>query len=159
MPIRLVLCKIVEHVVPAGTIYVDPETGEEEVLEESRHKGPVFDHTVITAPKVQRWRAIVAGDTVGIFEVESSSLAALDQVPGVFYIFDEDEPMTFRNFLTELQPSPRARGWNTGKWNQVQNLMNRKGVDTTGLTIDTPVNEILQRVREAISAGVLDPEA
>ena len=68
--------------------------------------------------------------------------------PDVFAFFENDEEVVWdERWQGASLVSPNSRGWNPGKFNRAMNFLETTlGVDTTGLTRDSTIAEILQRV-------------
>ncbi len=81
--------------------------------------------------------------------VRAGSFAALDADAELDNALDLD----YDDAQPFLDNTPNTLGWNAAKMKRVRDRMTARGVDTTGLTMDTPLWQILARIGQAIQPG------
>lgn len=102
-------------------------------------------------------RAIKGGWALCQIQVDDpANVQALKDHPDIFAFMEDDEETIWDyRWQGASLVSPNGRGWNPGKFNRVMNFLESTlGVDTTGLTRDSSLDEILRRV-----AGTIEPES
>lgn len=81
--------------------------------------------------------------------VKADDFTPLDADPECIHLLEA-------NFINlnhiDLNQTPRDLGWTNARLTRIKNRAAARGINTTGLTLDTPLWQILQRICQAIAA-------
>lgn len=86
----------------------------------------------------------VSSDTFALSLVRAANMAAVDADVEIVNVFEADFSDGQRAAL--LDTTPRIQGWNTARLTRIRNRLTARGVDTTGLTLDSTLETILDRL-------------
>ncbi len=138
MPVRWVLSPVV------SAVAFDPESGTTDIF--ISPKAGIIDDPA-TGRDYHHSSAIVPTTNYAISFVRGTDFTPLDSDPECIDLFQNDYDDAITNFL---DLTPRQLGWKNARLNQLKTVMLSKGVDTTGLTLDTPIRTYLERLCAAI---------
>jgi hypothetical protein len=86
----------------------------------------------------------VSSDAFALSLVRAANMAAVDADAEIVNVFEADFSDGQRASL--LDTTPRIQGWNTARLTRIRNRLTARGVDTTGLTLDSTLETILDRL-------------
>lgn len=135
MPIRWVINPVIETIVD-GTTY---------------RKAKVA--SLLDAGRVGKYYRCVShiydGATWCLTFVRGANFLTLDADPEVINLLERD----YEDADDVLSKTPRQLGFPGAKLQRIRARLEAKGVDTTGLTVDSTLAEILERLGNKIQAG------
>lgn len=74
--------------------------------------------------------------------VRGVDLSVLDADQQCIHVFEQD----YEDSQGFLDQTPRSLGWTNARLNRIRDRLSSRGVDVTGLTADSPLWEIAQRL-------------
>ena len=147
--LRWVLCPVVESTWPDGTRVRVPKVSQ--MADPSRP--PILsrldDGTSVLVPRRVRFSTVISDGLPGqvngwcLCLVRSADLTVLTADPEVI---DALEGEDYDDGDNRLATTPRLRGWSGAKLTRVRTRLDARGIDTSGLSADTPLWQILRRV-------------
>jgi hypothetical protein len=138
MPLRWVLCPVV-------TI---TRTNSENGSTWTERVPKVFTYTETGRGKPFQHTSVIDARDWCISLVRATNFTALNGDNTIINLFDVD----FENTTDLLSMTPRNLGWNAARVTKLTQVLTNKGVDTTGLTIDTSLDTWLTRLCEFIAS-------
>lgn len=139
MPYGIYICPVVSYSIP------DPEGGAADV-----GRGPKV--RVMTEPgrtkNYQYSAAIDVGDWC-LLLVRAQNFAAIDADTSIINLF-EGTVAEAKAFLSE---TPRSLGWSAARLNRIRQRIEALGISTAGLTMDSTIETILNRIGQQIDPG------
>lgn len=141
MPTRWIIC-------PVDAVQVtDPESGNTATV----HAPRVYWAQEPGRGKPHRFSAVIA-DPPGAFAlclVRANDFSAVEGA--AFENALDGEEIDDATDLLAL--TPRMLGWNNNRLNRVRTKLSNRGIDTAGITMDTPFEVILDRLAEWVAPG------
>ncbi len=81
--------------------------------------------------------------------IDCSDMAGIDADPEVEDLFEEDEP----DWHAMERQTGRQRGWSQGRMNRALNRLASRGVNTTALTLDSRLQDVVDKVKSFVEAA------
>lgn len=153
MPIRWVICSVIEQDggkvrLPLVATIPDPGIPPEQGVDDD-------GNPIIVFPTYAHSSVIDVGNWCLSF-VRGVDMSGLDGNPDVINVFEPDSD--FEDVDGFLAKSPNELGWFLGKVKRIKRRLENKGADFTGLTMDSPLWEILKRIGMVIWPNFKGPK-
>lgn len=134
MPVRWVINPVLEEVVD-GTTYQRPKVT---TLLDPGRAGKTYKHTTV-----------ILGGGWCLSCVRGANMTALDNDAQCVNLLETD----YEDAENRLVSTVRDLNWTVAKRNRVLQRLTDKGIDTTGITLDTALWQILLRVAQALQSN------
>ena len=156
MPIRWVICPVIETVMLDGTPLRYPKV---EAIRDAAY--PEWQTTDDEGNLVTKFIGLGHSSVIELSNwclsfVRGQDFSLLDADVQVINVFEAGSD--YEDIDSFLANTPRSLNWKTSKVNRIKDKLLNYGVDLTGITLDTPLWQILQRVGQRIRSDFPGPK-